>query len=89
MTGIEVEKDPSAENTFNITTDDGAISDSGLFDKVAAVEGVKTIVVSNGTDSVTYTEGGDLEAYKASIDGLCPKDTASGTVTLTMTVTIQ
>ena len=89
VTGIEVEKDPSAENTFNITTDDGAISDSGLFDKVAAVEGVKTIVVSNGTDSVTYTEGGDLEAFKASIDGLCPKDTASGTVTLTMTVTIQ
>lgn len=89
LTGIEVEKDSSAENTFNITTDDGAISDSGLFDKVAAVKGVKTIVVSNGTDSVTYTEGGDLEAFKTSIDGLCPKDTTSGTVTLTMTVTIQ
>lgn len=78
------------DNTFSITVADGTIADSGLFDQVAAIEGVKTITVTDGADkTATYTAGGDLEAFKAEVDAMVPKDNLSGTVTLTMKVELN
>lgn len=86
LTGLEVEKDPLAENTYSITTSGESVSESGLFDQVAALEGLKTITVSDGNTEVSYTTGGDLDAFKASVDALCPQSNDDPEVTLTMTV---
>lgn len=86
LSGLEVEKDPLIENTYSITTSGESVSESGLFDQVAALEGLKSIVVSDGNTEVTYSAGGDLDAFKASVDDLCPKTNDDPEVTLTMTV---
>lgn len=88
MEGVDVVDE--GDNTFSITTSDGTISDSGLFDKMAEIENLNTIVVKDESGHIqTFTAGGDLEAFKTSVDEMLPKDIGSGTVVLTMTVNLK
>ena len=88
--GLDVQPDPEGgENAYKITTTDGSLSNSTLFDNIAAIPGVKTIVVSNGSEDVTYITGGDMSEFKTKIDALLPKDNLAEEVTLTMTVTLN
>lgn len=90
MTGVTVEPDPETPNTYSITTEDGIISDTGLFDQIAAIDGLASIVVSDGAGKTeTYTAGGDLETFKTAVDNMIPKMMESGEVILTMTVNMQ
>lgn len=89
MTGVTVEPDPETPNTYSITTNNGIISDTGLFDQITEIDNLTSIVVEDGTGkSETYTAGGDLEAFKTAVDAMIPKTNESGEVTLTMTVNI-
>lgn len=84
--GVMVEADENENNTYNVTTSTGSITDCGLIDTVASIDGVTSIVVSNGADEVTYTAGDDLEAFKTQVDALVPQNNTADEVTLTMTV---
>ncbi len=86
LSGLEITEDTSAENTYSIVTSTGKISESGLFDQLAALDGLKTITVSNGSESAIYTPAGSLDDFKTAVDALCPKDNDTAQVTLTMTV---
>ena len=89
MDGVDVVDEGG--NTFSITTSDGKISESGLFDKIAEIRNLESIVVSD-TDGHTETyvaADSDLDAFKAAVDAMLPKDIGSGTVVLTMTVNLQ
>lgn len=87
--GIVVVPDESANNVYSITTSTGSISESGLFDQLAAVNGLKTITVTDGTTEVEYTPAGNLDEFKAAVDALVPKANADAEVTLTMTVVVE
>ena len=84
--GVIIEADPDTDNTYNIVTDNGSISECGLIDTVAAIEGVTSIVVSDGDNEVTYNADEDIAAFKAAVDNLIPKSNTSDVVTLTMTI---
>lgn len=84
--GVIVEADPDTNNTYNILTSTGSITDCGLIDTVASINGMTSIVVSNGTDEVTYTAGEDLEVFKAQVDALVPQNNTAEEVIFTMTV---
>lgn len=89
LTDVNFVKDETVENTYNITVDDGTISDSTMFDKIAALSNLDTITVVSGETTLTYNAGVDLEAFKASVDALCPKSIEDDPVVLTMTVTLK
>lgn len=84
--GIDVTDE--GDKTFNLTTTDGTISGTGVFDKIAEIPGLTSIAVTNGVKTETYSAGGDLEAFKAAVDALLPKTNVAETVTLTMTIEI-
>ena len=86
VSGLEITEDTSAENSYSIVTSNGKISESGLFDQLAGLDGLKTITVSNGSESAVYTTDGSLDEFKTAVDALCPKDNDAAQVTLTMTV---
>lgn len=87
---LNIEKDTSAANTYNITTENAGISSSGLFDQIAAIEGVKTITIkiSDGTE-VVYNAGDDLEAFKTAVDAYCPTNNDVPAVILEMIVSMK
>ena len=79
----------NGDNNFSITTSTGSVSESGLFDSIAAIDQLKTIVVSDDSGkSETYTAGGDLDTFKTAVDAMVPKDLGAGEVVLTMVVKI-
>lgn len=87
--GMIIEEDADAENTYNIVTSVAGISQSGIFDSIAAIDGLVSIVVTDGISEVTYTTGGDLDAFKASVDSLAPDNNTDEEVVLTMTVVTE
>lgn len=89
LTGVDVVKDESAPNTYSITSVDGTVSSSGLFDQIAGLEGLTTITVSTDASSVTYNAGDDLDAFKASVDALGPQSNDDPAVVMTMTVVCE
>lgn len=89
LTDVNFVKDETVENTYNITVDDGTISDSAMFDKIAALTNLEKITVVSGETTLTYNVGDDLEAFKTSVDALCPKSNTDDPVVLTMTVTVK
>lgn len=86
--GVTVEAG-EANNTYTITVDDGLISDTGLIDSIAGVDGIASITVTNGTATATYNNGGDLAAFKTEVDAMLPKSNDAEPVVLTMTLGIQ
>lgn len=89
LTGVDVVKDESAPNTYSITSVDGTVSDSGLFDQIAALSGLTSITVVAGETTVTYNAGDDLDAFKASVDALGPTSNDDPAVVMTMTVVCE
>lgn len=87
--GLIIEEDATAENTYNIITSSAGISQSGIFDSIAAVDGLTSITITDGISEVVYTAGGDLDAFKASVDSLTPSSNTAEEVILTMTVVTE
>lgn len=87
--GMTVEADPETNNTYTIITSTGAISDSGMFDEIANVENLASIVVSDGEQTATYTAGGDLATFKTEVDAMVPKTIDEDEAILTMTVNVN
>jgi hypothetical protein len=85
--GMTIEEDEEAENTYSIVTSTGSVSESGLFDSIAAITTLTSIEVTDGETTLTYNAGEDLDAFKASVDELLPKSNTDAEVTLTMKVT--
>lgn len=86
--GLVIEPDPSLERTYNIVTDNGAIADSGLFDQLAALPNLKSIVINDGDGhELTYLAGStSLEAFKTAVDELVPQHNLDEEVVFTMVV---
>lgn len=74
------------DNIYDVTTSTGSFSDSGVFEQIIGVKNFKSLEVSNGTDTVTYVMGGDINAFKASVDAMLPKSVDDPEVLITMTV---
>lgn len=83
---LDITPDPEVDNQFSIVTSDGSLSNSGLFESLAAVDGVTSIQVTNGSATATFTAGGDMAAFKAEVDAMLPTKVDDPEVTLTMTV---
>lgn len=84
---MSIEADPDTNNSYTIITSNGTISDTGIFDQIAAVENLASIEVTDGDATATYTAGGDLAAFKTEVDAMIPKGIDDTEVILTMTVT--
>jgi len=85
--GVVIEADPEIDNTYEITTSTGSITECGLIDEVAAIPGVVSITVSDGATELTHDVAtGDIEAFKASIDELIPKSNTASEVTVSMII---
>ena len=85
---VTITADEAEANTYNITTSSGSIASTGIFEDLAAIDGMTSIVVTDGETTVTYNAGEDIEAFKASVDALVPQDNTDAEVTLTMTVNV-
>ena len=86
---VTITPDPEQENVYSIVTNDASLATTNLFDQMAALEGMSTIVVTDGVSTATYTAGGDLETFKAEVDAMLPTKVDDPEVVLTMTVTVQ
>lgn len=87
LSGVEITPDPDTENQFSIVTTDGSLSNSGLFESLAAVEGVTSITVSKGDENAIYNvSDGDMSTFKAAVDAMLPAKVDDPEVTLTMTI---
>ena len=87
LSGVEITPDPDTENQFSIVTTDGSLSNSGLFESLAAVDGVTTITVSKGDENAVYNvSDGDMSTFKAAVDAMLPTKVDDPEVTLTMTI---
>lgn len=85
---VTITADETEANTYSITTSSGSIASTGIFEDLAAIDGMTSIVVTDGDTTVTYNAGEDIEAFKASVDALVPQDNTDAEVTLTMTVNV-
>ena len=84
---VTIEADPDTENTYNIVTSTGNLTDTGIFDTMINQEGVTSVVVTDGETTETYTVGtSDLSTFKAAIDAMIPDANVADPVTLTVTV---
>ena len=87
LSGVDITPDPEVENQFSIVTTDGSLSNSGLFESLAAIDGVTTITVSNGDENAVYNvSDGDMSTFKAAVDAMLPTKVDDPEVTLTMTI---
>ena len=85
--GVTIEAVPESDNTYNVVTSTGNISDTGILDTMVAQEGVTSVVVSDGEATETYTVGSsDLAAFKAAVDAMVPTANTDAPVTLTITL---
>ena len=85
--GTTIEADPDTENTYNVTTQNNTISDTGLLQNIASQTGFAQMVVSDGVNpDVTYVASGDMDAFLAQVDALLPTKVDDPAVTLTITV---
>ena len=88
--GVKVEADPDINNTYTLTTSNGLLSNTGIFDDIAGVEGVAGITVTDGgSQTATYTAGGDLATFKSAVDAMLPKSNDAAPVVLTMTIDVE
>ena len=60
-----------------------------MFDEIANVENLASIVVSDGEQTATYTAGGDLATFKTEVDAMVPKTIDEDEAILTMTVNVN
>ena len=85
--GVTIEAVPESDNTYNVVTSTGNISETGILDTMVAQEGVTSVVVSDGEATETYTVGtSDLAAFKAAVDAMVPTANTDAPVTLTITL---
>ena len=84
---VTIEADPDTQNTYNVTTSTGSLTETGIFDTIVAQDGVTSVVVTDGEATETYTVGtSDLSTFKAAVDAMVPNANVDDPVTLTVTV---
>lgn len=66
-----------------------AITTTGIIDDILALTGVSGLEASDGITTVSYATGGDLAAFKAAIDDMCPTANVDDEATITLKVIVD
>lgn len=67
-----------------------AITETGFVEDVLELDGVVGLEATDGETTVTYAKiGGDLQAFKAAVDAMCPSSNDDAPATITITVVIE
>lgn len=74
----------TSNNVYEVTTDTSV--SLSFIDQIVAISGFNNMQVSNGTDTLTYTNDGILEEFKSQVAAWMPTTNESPEVTLTFTV---
>lgn len=74
----------TSNNVYEVTTDTSV--NLSFIDQIVAIPGFNNMQVSNGTDTLTYTNDGILETFKSQVAAWMPTTNESPEVTLTITV---
>lgn len=74
----------TSNNVYEVTTDTSV--NLSFIDQIVAISGFNNMQVSNGTDTLTYTNDGILETFKSQVAAWMPTTNESPEVTLTITV---
>ena len=74
----------TSNNVYEVTTDTSV--SLSFIDQIVAIPGFNNMQVSNGTDTLTYTNDGILETFKSQVAAWMPTTNESPEVTLTITV---
>lgn len=74
----------TSNNVYEVTTDTSV--SLSFIDQIVAIPGFNNMQVSNGTDTLTYTNDGILENFKSQVAAWMPTTNESPEVTLTITV---
>ena len=74
----------TSNNVYKVTTDTSV--NLSFIDQIVAISGFNNMQVSNGTDTLTYTNDGILENFKSQVAAWMPTTNESPEVTLTITV---
>lgn len=74
----------TSNNVYEVTTDTSV--NLSFIDQIVAIPGFNNMQVSNGTDTLTYTNDGILETFKSQVAAWMPTTNESPEVTLTFTV---
>lgn len=74
----------TSNNVYEVTTDTSV--SLSFIDQIVSIPGFNNMQVSNGTDTLTYTNDGILETFKSQVAAWMPTTNESPEVTLTITV---
>ena len=74
----------TSNNVYEVTTDTSV--NLAFIDQIVAISGFNSMQVSNGTDTLTYTNDGILEEFKSQVAAWMPATNESPELTLTITV---